>query len=617
MVMNGFLTLMLALILWAGPFTAFAQLEHLEPKTWWVGMHDPQLQLMAHGKNIADYDVKVSHPGVSLKQIHRGDNPNYLFVDLHIDSGAKPGEMQLEFKRKGKIVFTHAYVLLPRNSGSSQRQGFSPADVIYLITPDRFANGNPDNDSVASLTEGPNRSDPTGRHGGDVQGIIDHLDYLADLGVTQLWLNPVLENNALKVSYHGYSITNHYQVDPRFGSNALYLALSEAANDRGLGLILDSVPNHIGSQHWWMRDLPMADWINQGGEFVSTNHRREVVQDPHVAAKDRAKFHDGWFVPSMPDLNQKNPYLATYLIQHNIWWVEFAGLSGLRIDTYPYADPQFMSELTRRLLEEYPNLNIVGEEWSMNPAIVSYWQRGKINSDNYRSYLPSLMDFPLYQAVTDSLTEEESWSNGVTKIYQMIANDFLYADPYNLVIFSDNHDMSRVFTQLNERLDLFKMSMSYLLTTRGIPKIFYGTEILMKNPGTEEDGVIRSDFPGGWPGDRVNAFNGKGLTAEQKDAQGFLKKLLNWRKTSQAIHHGKLTHFVPEEGVYTYFRHTSKDKVMVMLNNSTEKKKINTGRFSELINKEKTALDVISGKIISVEKTVVIPAKSALILELR
>lgn len=590
------------------------KIQHLEPESWWAGMKTPHLQLLVHGERIADLSPEVNYPGIRIENIQRVANPNYLFIDMILADDVKPGEFLISFKRDDVQKLSHNYRLHERESESAERVGFSQADVIYLITPDRFVNGDRRNDRVESMQEGPNRSDKDGRHGGDLRGVINNLDYIADMGFTQIWLNPVLENNQPEQSYHGYATTDYYRVDPRYGSNALYRELSAAARQRGLGLIMDMIPNHSGSEHWWMKDLPSDDWINHGGKFAPTSHKRETLHDPHAVEEDRQQFSDGWFVPTMPDLNQRNPLMANYLIQNSIWWVEYAGLSGIRVDTYSYPDKDFLTEWTRRLMQEYPCFSIVGEEWSLNPAIVSYWQRGKQNDDGYISHLPSLMDFPLQHAVIQGLISEESWNSGLTQIYEVLANDFLYAEPHNLMVFPDNHDMDRIYTQLDEEYDLYKMAMVYFLTTRGIPQLYYGTEILMTNAESGDHGIIRSDFPGGWPGDKVNAFTGEGLIAEQKDAQAWMRRLLNWRKSSKAIHHGELTHYVPAGNTYVYFRHHGDEKVMVILNKDNKRSTLKTNRFRRMLEANAIGTDVMTGKRHDLGDQITLAPRSAMLL---
>lgn len=582
---------------------------HMEPPHWWVGMHDPQLQLMIHGPNAAKWEITVADDVVPIVSSVSLDSPNYLFVTLDL-ANASPGDLQLELKKPDGQTLRHGYPLLPR---SSVRRGFSPADVIYLITPDRFANGDPDNDSVEGYADGLDRKAPYGRHGGDLQGIIDRLDYMKSMGYTQIWLNPILENAQPEHSYHGYAQTDLYQVDPRFGDNALYRELVNEARERGIGVIQDIVLNHIGSGHPWMQDLPASDWINHGGTFVPTTHRRESLHDPHAAPSDVAAFQDGWFVPTMPDLNQRNPHLARYLIQHTLWWIEYAGLSGLRIDTFPYPDRDFTFAWANAVLAEYPNINIVGEEWSLNPAIIAYWQ-----GTRDKPGVPSMMDFPLHDGLIRALNaEEEAWDAGWVSLYSAIANDFQYPAPENLVTFVDNHDMSRIYTLLNEDYDLYRMAMAFLLTSRGVPQLFYGDEILMSNTGTDSHGVIRSDFPGGWSGDTTNGFTGEGHSEKAVDAQDFVRKLANWRASAKAVTDGELTHFAPDNGVYVYFRHHPEQTVMVAMNRNAEATEIDTQRFSLFLDDGMSVKNILNGEMNTVSPSLTIPARGVLILEVQ
>ncbi|MCX2741803.1 glycoside hydrolase family 13 protein [Pontibacter anaerobius] len=599
---------------------AFAQQPKLrvEPAFWWAGMKDPSLQLMLHGDNIGNLKPVLSQTGAEVKDVIKVKNPNYLFINLNL-SNAKPGKFTLQLKNGNKTVHRYTYELKQREAGAANREGFNSTDVIYLITPDRFANGDPKNDTVKGMADKLNRSDKTGRHGGDIAGIIQHLDYIEDMGFTALWVNPVLENAQARTSYHGYSTTDYYKVDPRFGSNEQYVALSAQAKQRGIKLVMDMIMNHIGSEHWWMDDLPTEDWLNFQGDFKTTNHRREALQDPYASAYDRRLHTDGWFVESMPDLNQNNKLLATYLIQNTLWWIEYADLGGIRMDTYSYPDPAFMSEWTRRVMEEYPNFNIVGEEWSLNPAIVAYWQRGKKNPNGYTSYLPSMMDFPIQGALTTALRDDESgWDTGWLHLYNVLATDFLYADPQNLVVFPDNHDMDRIYTQLNQDAALTKLALAYILTTRGIPQIYYGTEILMHNEEKDDHGIIRTDFPGGWAGDKTNAFTGKGLTKEQLEMQQFTKKLLNWRKNAKAVQEGELTHYAPYKGVYVYFRQKDNEKVMVILNKNEKPYELELGKFAPELNGVKQGTDVITGRTYDLgQGKITLPNKAPLVLELK
>ncbi|GAC14306.1 glycoside hydrolase family 13 protein [Aliiglaciecola lipolytica] len=592
-------------------------IEHLEPAFWWVGMHHPELQILVHGDNLGLTRPQIQYPGISVKSVERTDNPNYLFINLSIAKNTEAGRFDIQFFAENRLLTSFQYQLKSRKANSAKREGFGSKDVIYLITPDRFANGDPNNDSITTLKEQQNRNKVGGRHGGDLQGILANLDYIEDMGFTQIWTMPIMLNDMPNYSYHGYSTTDYYQVDPRFGSNALYAELSQRAAKRGIGIIQDVILNHIGSEHWWMNDKPSQDWINNDGKFSPTSHRREALHDPHAVESDVTGFNDGWFVPTMPDLNQKNPLLANYLIQNSIWWIEYANLSGLRVDTYSYSDMAFLSDWTKRVMLEYPNLNIVGEEWSVNPAIVSFWQQGSERHSDYQSWLPSVMDFPTQANLIKALTGLETWSTGLLKLYETLTNDFLYGDPYNLVVFADNHDMSRIYSQLNENEALFKMAMTYILTTRGIPQVFYGTEVLMANRGTDDHGVIRSDFPGGWQGDKVNAFTRVGLTKSQLEIQTLFKTLLNWRKTSSAITEGKLKHYAPQNGVYVYFRYTQKQTVMVILNKNDKSMELSLGRFSEMLGNAKQGTDILRKTEVALTDKVKLESMSATILELR
>ena len=432
------------------------KIDHLEPPFWWTGMEDDRLQILVHGKNISELIPEISYPGLTVSEVNKIENPNYLFINLTISRNINPGELDIVFKRKRKTIINYKYKILDRKPGSADRKGFSAEDVIYLITPDRFANGNPDNDSSPNLKESVDRKNKDGRHGGDLQGVIDHLDYIDNMGFTQLWLNPVLENDHPRTSYHGYSTTDYYKIDTRFGSNELYKKLSKEANKRNIGIIKDVIPNHIGSEHWWMKDLPSSDWINNKGIFKRTSHVHEAVYDPYITKSEIREMTDGWFVRTMPDLNQRNSYLATYLIQNSIWWIEYADLSGFRVDTYPYMDKEFLSVWSGRILAEYPNFNFVGEEWNMNSSMIAYWQAGSYTNDDYRSSIPSMMDFPLQSALVRSLKNKDSWDSGIGDVYRVIANDFVYGNPYNLVVFAGNHDMQRIYSQLDHNFDLYK-----------------------------------------------------------------------------------------------------------------------------------------------------------------
>ena len=574
----------------------------IEPPNWWVGMNHDVVQLMVHAQNIAAWEVSISDPDAVLLETLKTENPNYLFINLDLGNVQSSKNIPIKFTQKGKKDLVYAYEIKSRESDALSFKGFDVTDVIYLITPDRFANGDTSNDIVKGLRETKiDRKDDYGRHGGDLKGMTDHLDYLEDMGFTAIWPTPVLINDMKSSSYHGYAITDLYQVDPRFGTTDAYVELSRKAKEKGIKLIMDQVANHIGSEHWWMKDLPTKDWVNFQAEFledstVVTNHRRTVNQDFYASEKDKKLMSEGWFVPTMPDMNQKNPLLAKYLIQNSIWWIETLQLGGIRQDTYPYPDKDFMSDWAGAIMKEYPNFSIVGEEWSYNPLLVGYWQQGAKNKDGYQSNLTSTMDFPMQKAIVDGLNENESWDTGLVKLYEGLANDFSYAYPEKIMAFLDNHDMDRVFTQLKENPAKLKMGLGYLLALPRIPQIYYGTEVLIENSKKPGDhGLIRTDFPGGWKDDSTNAFTGKGLSKDQLDMQSFLKKVLLYRKNSQAIQRGKTVHFGPDNGVYALFRIFEDEIYVVILNKNEKPIELDTSRFEEIGLDGKTVKDIISG----------------------
>lgn len=599
--------------------SAFAQPLRIEPTNWWVGMKNPALQLMVNSVGIGDAVPFINHPGVVIKKVHKADSPNYLFIDLVIAKNTKPGMFNIIFKRSGEITSQVQYELKQRKTDAARLKGFSSSDVIYLITPDRFANGDSTNDIRTEMREKKlNRKNDYGRHGGDIRGIINNLDYIRNMGFTAIWPTPMLENDMRESSYHGYAITDYYKVDPRFGTIDEYKELAEKCRQKGLKLVFDGVVNHTGSNYWWMKDLPFKNWINYADSMRITNHRRTVNQDLYAAASDKELMVKGWFVSSMPDMNQSNPFLAEFLIQNTIWWAETLSLGGIRQDTYPYSEKKFLEQWTCRILNEYPQFSIVGEEWSINPLIAAYWQKGKPNTTGYNGCMKSTMDFPMQAALVAALTEPEGWDKGIVKLYEGLANDFVYANPDDLLVFGDNHDMNRLFTFLNNDVDLMQMALSYIFTIRGIPQVYYGTEVLMHNSAKPGDhGLIRSDFPGGWTGDTANAFTGENLSADQQRIQIFLKKLLNWRKVKTVIHQGKTLHFAPQNGTYAYFRYNDKEAVMVVMNKNSNAVSINTKRFSEIIKERKQGINILTGEKLSIDREITILAKSALILEIQ
>ncbi|QBA65661.1 alpha-amlyase [Muriicola soli] len=600
---------------------ANAQIERVEPPNWWIGFKDPSLQLLVKGPGIGEYDVKIKQSGLSISKIHQADSPNYLFLDLQIPSDAKPGELELEFTRKGQAAIIYKYELKARTQNPEEFIGFSTKDVIYLITPDRFANGDPSNDIDLSLKEqSVDRKDDYARHGGDIRGMINHLDYMEDMGLTAIWPSPLLINDMPRSSYHGYAITDFYKVDPRFGDLAEYQELSQKAKAKGIKLIMDQVNNHCGLSHWWMEDLPFSDWINyqegyENGENITvTNHRRTVNQDIYASDWDRDLMDNGWFVPSMPDLNQNNPFLARYIIQNSLWWIETLQLGGIRQDTYPYPEKDFMAEWARRIMKEYPLFSIVGEEWSYNPLVVGYWQQGAHNRDGYESYLKCTMDFPLQRTLVEALTEKEDWDTGLVKLYEGLANDFYYASPQDMMLFGDNHDMDRLHTQLGEDAVLTKMALAFIMVAPRIPQLYYGTEILMENSDKPGDhGFIRTDFPGGWPGDVVNAFTGEGLHMAAAEMQKFVRTLLRFRKGQKVIHEGKTKHFSPEKGVYVLFRYLGDKRIMLVLNKNENAVSLSLDRFSEMKIENKSFRELFSGHTLVLKDQLEISERGALL----
>lgn len=584
-------------------------LERVEPINWWIGFKDTTLQLLVKEENIGFSKPSISYAGVSIQKIHKAKSKNYLFIDLNIDKSTKPGKFDIIFTFDDNSEKTHTYELKSREKSANDYLGFNSSDAIYLITPDRFANANETNDINQKLKETTiDRTDGYKRHGGDLQGIINHVDYIADLGFTAIWPTPVLTNNMPKGSYHGYAITNYYQVDPRFGTLEDYKKLANKLREKNMKLIMDQVANHCGLEHWWMKDLPFEDWVNNQKNYeeninswgndknINSNHRRTTNQDLYAAEIDRKGNNEGWFVSTMPDLNQRNPFMAKYIIQNSIWWIETLGLGGIRQDTYPYPDKEFMANWAGTIMHEYPNFSIVGEEWSYNPLLVGYWQKGANNKDGYESNLKSTMDFPMQKTIIDGINEEESWDKGLVKLYEGLANDFHYNSPKDMMVFLDNHDKSRLYTEVNEDVTKAKMALGYMLLLPRIPQIYYGTEILMDdtaNPG--DHGLIRTDFPGGFKNDKVNAFTGEGLSSEKREMQIFVSKVLNYRKNSAAIHEGKTIHFSPFLETYFLFRIKDSETVVHIINKNKKPITIDLKRYAEVGLHGKTLKNIISG----------------------
>ena len=594
---------------------ASAQLIKTEPPFWWSGMKNSELQIMFYGPDIATYEPEVT--GAIVNNILRTENPNYVFITIDT-KGVKPGMLNFAFKSENRTVFSKPYELKKRRAASATRQGFNASDVIYLLMPDRFANGNPNNDSHPSVTEKANRDFDGGRHGGDIKGIINNLDYIKSTGATAIWSTPLLEDNDPKFSYHTYAQSDVYRIDPRYGTNEDYKKLAEELHKREMKLVMDYVTNHWGAQHWMVKDLPNYDWIHQFPGYSNTNHRMTSQFDSNASTKDFIQCMNGWFVKTMPDLNQSNPLVLNYHTQNAIWWIEYANLDGFRVDTYSYNDKEGIAKWTKAIMDEYPYFNIVGEVWLHDQAQISYWQRNSAISkiQSYNTYLPSVMDFTLHDAIMEAFKENEQlWNKGMVKIYDNFTNDFLYPDINNILVFAENHDTKRI-NQLYPDIKDYKLIMSLIATVRGIPQIYYGSEIGMVGDKEKGDGDIRRDFPGGWEEDKQNAFTKQGRTKKQEAYFNFTSQLFNWRKSAEVIHNGKMMHFAPENNVYVYFRYNDTKTVMVVINNSKEAQTLQLKRFEERLPKKATGKEVLTQKNIILGDSIKIEGKTALILEI-
>lgn len=603
----------LSLLFYYASFVQAEGIQRVEPAFWWTGMKQTELQILFYGDKISESSLEFSYPGIKLKEIVRVENPDYLFIYIDITPDAKPGVINFSFQ-KGRKVTVLGYELKSRAS-SLGAQGFDSSDVLYLIMPDRFANGDTDNDVWNGVPI--ERENPFGRHGGDLEGINRHLDYISNLGVTAIWLNPVLENNMPRGSYHGYATTDFYKVDPRFGSNEDYCRFIKNAHNKGLKVVMDIIYNHCGSHHWWMRNFPTSDWLNHQDGFVPTSHNLFAVMDPHVPESELESLEKGWFVPEMPDMNQQNRLLADYLIQNSIWWIEYARIDGIRHDTHPYVDYDFLARWCERIDMEYPDFNIVGESWYVTPAPLAWWQSNtKLNNEN--SHLKTTMDFAFMDACDKAFNGKPGERNPLRAIYEVIAQDFLYTDWNRLLVFLDNHDTSRFTKKEDDKPDKFKQAIALLLTTRGIPQLYYGTEILMYGEKRDGDGNLRKDFPGGWSGDPVDAFTRAGRSALQNEAWEYMQKLLQWRKQNDAITKGKLIHYAPtwDKECYVYARISDNNRVLVILNGSDEEKQLDTYTYRDVIENYSSGKDVVSGKQISFEKEITISPRGVLILEM-
>ena len=607
---------MLLLLLVSG--VAQAQIDKMEPPFWWSDMNLEELQIMFYGKNIGTYEVS-SEDDVIINNIRKTENPNYVFVT--INSGElDAGNYKFTFRKKGKKDIKKTFELKQRDEDSALREGFDASDAIYLIMPDRFANGNPDNDSSAEMQEKADRSKQGGRHGGDIQGVIDHLDYLKKLGITALWSTPLLADDDAGYSYHTYAQSDVYKIDPRYGSNEDYKRLANELHQKDMKLIMDYVTNHWGSEHWMIKDLPTYDWVHQFPGYENSNYRMTTQYDPHKSARDFKYCVDGWFTGTMPDLNQSNPLVLNYLIQNAIWWIEYSGLDGFRVDTYSYNDKEGIAKWTKAIMDEYPYFNIVGEVWMHDQAQISYWQKdspiGAIQ--DYNSNLPSVMDFTLHDAMTSMFHEQDaSWDRGMIKAYENFVNDFLYADTDNLMVFMGNHDTGRFNEIYDGDFKKYKMAMTMIATVRGTPQIYYGDEIGMRGDKGKGDGAIRQDFPGGWEGDQQSAFNAEGRTENQMKYFDLTSKLLNFRKENEVLQFGKMLQFLPENNVYVYFRYNDKNRVMVIINNNAEEQTLDLKKYAEGIQGSTSGKEIISGKDIQLNETLSIPAQDAMLIQLQ
>lgn len=619
-------------------FTSFSQspsIQRIDPTNWYVGMKNPKLQLLVYGKNISDCEVKINYAGVNLEKINKVENPNYLFLDLNIAPETQAGQMNIELSKtiqvqKGKkkmidqiVKITQPYLLKVRDQ---KPQVIDSKDFVYLILPDRFSNGDPTNDKFADMADPEaDRKSPYLRHGGDLLGIQNHLDYFTELGVTTLWLNPVIENNqpqtneggVMRSAYHGYGFTDQYNVDRRLGGNQAYKSLVNAAHAKGLKIIQDAVYNHVGINHWILKDIPMKNWLNQWEKYTNTSYRDEPVVDiVHGNKSDFDVMQSGWFVPFLPDLNEKNPYVANYLIQHALWTVEFFGIDGWRIDTYQYNDLPFMNRCNEALSNEYGKMFITGENSVQSIYSQAFHVRNNINLP-FKSNLPSPNDFVLEAAILDALNQNFDWGKGLNRIYSTLAMDGLYQDSNLNMTFLDNHDQDRFFSVIGEDMNKYKLGLGFLLTTRGVPQLYYGTENLTKSFKNPSDAEVRKDFEGGWADDKVNKFLASGRTEKENEAFNFVKKLANYRKSSEVLTTGKLTQYLPTDGLYVYFRHTLDKTVMIIMSQNKEDKNLDTTRFMENMKGYVSAKNAITDVSITDLKTLKIPANTFTILELQ
>lgn len=611
--------LLAATLALAALHTMAIEIKRVEPISWWVGMKTP-LQLMFYGADLKGSTVKVNSPDIKITKIHTADSPNYLFADVTVAPQTKAGQYVFTLTKDGKSV-TVPYTFNKRAEGSAQRKSFNSSDVIYLLMPDRFAQGSMP-DTVNSIPGKVDRADGNARHGGNLQGMIDHLDYIADLGATAIWSTPLTEDNEYNSSYHGYAASDYYLIDPRFGTNELYRQYVDQAHKKGLKVIQDLVPNHCGAGHWWMQDVPFADWINGGGKYTQTKYAQTAQFDTHASKADFDNNSDGWFVESMPDMNMRNPFVLNYLAQNAIWWAEYSGLDGFRVDTYPYNDKHAAARWTEIILDEYPNLGIVGECWVNEPAFVSYWEGAAKNKDGYSSRLTSVMDFPLQQRLNGALGKDSvnGWFEGAQALYFVLAQDFLYADPSSLLIFAENHDTDRLahFTKGNAKKQM--LAYTLLATMRGIPQLYYGSEQLFRGNQSQGHGGQRIDFPGGWAQDTVNLFTGQGRTKAQDSVLKHVQKLFQWRKTSPAVQGDELVHFFPDvpENLYVYGRTTPDELVFVVLNMNKASREVKWDKYKELFQgRPAQGVDIVSGRKVTVGEPLTLKGFETLVLQIK
>lgn len=599
--------------------TAKPKIDRIEPPYWWTGMEQDTLQLMVYGPRIADSDVTLQYPGVTLAETVRLENPDYLLLYLDITKAAGPGTMKLTFAgKKGKPTVVD-YQLKKRDRKGDEYAGFDASDVLYLIMPDRFAKGDTIDDATKCNTlQYPtvdDRKNPNSRHGGDIEGMRSHLGYIDSLGVTAVWVNPVLTNDMPGGAYHGYATTDYYNIDPRFGSNEEWRKFVADAHKRDIKVVMDMIFNHSGSNHPWFTNRPSHDWFNFPDQFVQTNYRLSTIHDPYASDYDKKRTVDGWFVESMPDLNQRNPHLMKYLIQNSIWWIEDSKINGIRMDTYPYADMDAMAEWIKAVEREYPNFNIVGECWYNNEGSEAFWQRNSFVNRQRNPELPTVMDFVLSIKARDAFSGQTDRLTGLNDIYDHLSLDFLFPEPQKILTFLDNHDTDRFLLEEPDSLEWWKQAITFLLTSRGIPQIYYGTEILMNGSKEKSDGYVRRDFPGGFPGDKVNAFTAKGRTPLQNEAHDFMAKLLNWRKGNKVISEGSLKHFMPENGIYVYQRKLGDKDIIVMMNGNDTPVTTTMERTLEILPYGTTRRDMLTGDDVTITEEMTFPARALYILE--